>query len=207
MSPRAAWRLEAAGFSPVYEYAAGKADWLAADLPFEGTAELAGMFTRRGVATVGERTGKVALHRAAGRGRGPAAQQASGAVVVAMQQRAGRALAIDLARRAGAVAVDEADLRIATVGLKAVRHRLAVEPALRRRGAVEQRAGVAGVARHVAARAVALHRVARRGRPREVDGLAGAHTRIVATTCGEHRDERDDGLHPGNVSKRAAAGR
>jgi CBS domain-containing protein len=56
MSPRAAWRLEAAGFSPVYEYVAGKADWLAADLPFEGTAELAGMFTRRGVAAVGERT-------------------------------------------------------------------------------------------------------------------------------------------------------
>ena len=56
MSPRAAWRLEAAGFSPVYEYVAGKADWLAADLPFEGTAELAGMFTRRGVAIVGERT-------------------------------------------------------------------------------------------------------------------------------------------------------
>ena len=56
MSPRAAWRLEAAGFSPVYEYVAGKAGWLAADLPFEGTAELAGMFTRRGVATVGERT-------------------------------------------------------------------------------------------------------------------------------------------------------
>lgn len=54
MSPRAAWRLEAAGFGPVYEYAAGKADWLAADLPFEGTAKLAGMFTRRGVATVEE---------------------------------------------------------------------------------------------------------------------------------------------------------
>jgi CBS domain-containing protein len=29
---------------------------LAADLPFDGTAQLAGMFTRRGVATVGERT-------------------------------------------------------------------------------------------------------------------------------------------------------
>jgi CBS domain-containing protein len=56
MSPRAAWRLEAAGFGPVHDYAAGKADWLAADLPFEGTAQLAGMFTRRGVATVGERT-------------------------------------------------------------------------------------------------------------------------------------------------------
>ena len=56
MSPRAAWRLEAAGFGPVYDYAAGKADWLAAGLPFEGTAKLAGEFTRRGVATAGERT-------------------------------------------------------------------------------------------------------------------------------------------------------
>jgi CBS domain-containing protein len=56
MSPRAAWRLEATGFGPVYDYAAGKADWLAADLPFEGTAELAGRFTRRGVATVAEDT-------------------------------------------------------------------------------------------------------------------------------------------------------
>ena len=36
----------------MYDYAAGKANWLAADLPFEGTARLAGMFTRRGVATV-----------------------------------------------------------------------------------------------------------------------------------------------------------
>src|SRR5262249_8345073 len=56
MSPRAAWRLEAAGFGPVYDYVAGKADWLAADLPFETTAQLAGMFTRRGVATVAEAT-------------------------------------------------------------------------------------------------------------------------------------------------------
>jgi CBS-domain-containing membrane protein len=56
MSPRAAWRLEAAGFGPVYDYAAGKADWLAADLPFEGTAQLAGMFTRRGVVTTREST-------------------------------------------------------------------------------------------------------------------------------------------------------
>ena len=56
MSPRAGWRLEAAGFGPVYDYAAGKTDWLAADLPFEGTAQLAGMFTRRGVATAGEHT-------------------------------------------------------------------------------------------------------------------------------------------------------
>src|SRR5215469_162393 len=51
MSPRAAWRLEATGFGSVYDYMAGKADWLAADLQFEGTAQLAGMFTRRAVAT------------------------------------------------------------------------------------------------------------------------------------------------------------
>ncbi len=56
MSPRAAWRLEAAGFGPVHDYAAGKSDWIAADLPFEGSARLAGLFTRRGVATVEERT-------------------------------------------------------------------------------------------------------------------------------------------------------
>ena len=33
MSPRAAWRLEAIGNAPVYDYAGGKADWLAAGLP------------------------------------------------------------------------------------------------------------------------------------------------------------------------------
>jgi CBS domain-containing protein len=72
MSPRAAWRLEAAGFGPVYDYAAGKADWLAADLPFEGTAKLAGMFTRRGVATVGEGTpAGEALRLLEGQGFGP----------------------------------------------------------------------------------------------------------------------------------------
>jgi predicted transcriptional regulator len=37
MSPRAAWRLESLGFREVYEYRAGKADWLAAGLPTEGT--------------------------------------------------------------------------------------------------------------------------------------------------------------------------
>jgi CBS domain-containing protein len=37
MSPRAAWRLEALGFDPVYDYVAGKADWLAHGLPIEGT--------------------------------------------------------------------------------------------------------------------------------------------------------------------------
>jgi CBS domain-containing protein len=36
MSPRAACRLERFGFDPVYDYAAGKADWRAAGLPTEG---------------------------------------------------------------------------------------------------------------------------------------------------------------------------
>jgi CBS domain-containing protein len=37
MSPRAASRLESLGFSDVYEYRPGKADWLAAGLPTDGT--------------------------------------------------------------------------------------------------------------------------------------------------------------------------
>jgi CBS-domain-containing membrane protein len=35
MSPRAAWRLEAFGYPEVYDYVAGKADWIAAGLPTE----------------------------------------------------------------------------------------------------------------------------------------------------------------------------
>jgi CBS domain-containing protein len=36
MSPRAACRLDALGFSEVYDYMPGKADWLARGLPTEG---------------------------------------------------------------------------------------------------------------------------------------------------------------------------
>ena len=36
MSPRAAWRLETLGFSEVYDYTAGEADWFASGLPMEG---------------------------------------------------------------------------------------------------------------------------------------------------------------------------
>ena len=36
MSPRAAARLETLGFTKVYDYEAGKSDWLAATLPTEG---------------------------------------------------------------------------------------------------------------------------------------------------------------------------
>ncbi|SRR6266511_5937643 len=48
MSPRAAWRLETLGFGEVYDYRAGKLDWLAAGLPVEG--ELAGRATAGSVA-------------------------------------------------------------------------------------------------------------------------------------------------------------
>jgi CBS domain-containing protein len=37
MSPRAACRLERLGFAPVYDYALGKVDWMAAGLPTERT--------------------------------------------------------------------------------------------------------------------------------------------------------------------------
>ena len=37
MSPRAAWRLESLGFRDVYDYVAGKLDWMAAGMPTEGT--------------------------------------------------------------------------------------------------------------------------------------------------------------------------
>src|ERR1700730_3723039 len=72
MSPRAPGRLDGAGSAPVYDYVAGKTDWLAADLPFEGTAQLAGMFTRREVATASEDTpAQEALRRLQRRGFGP----------------------------------------------------------------------------------------------------------------------------------------
>jgi Mg/Co/Ni transporter MgtE len=39
LSPRAASRLEGLGFTRVYDYAAGKADWGSFGLPLEGTAD------------------------------------------------------------------------------------------------------------------------------------------------------------------------
>ena len=38
MSPRAAWRLDAFGYGEVYDYVAGKADWMAAGLITERAA-------------------------------------------------------------------------------------------------------------------------------------------------------------------------
>lgn len=54
MSPRAAARLESLGFRDVYDYVAGKVDWLAAAMPTEGKiaqAPTAGSLARRDVPT------------------------------------------------------------------------------------------------------------------------------------------------------------
>lgn len=54
MSPRAAWRLETLGFSRVYDYEAGKQNWLASGLPTEGRyadVPRAGTVARRDVPT------------------------------------------------------------------------------------------------------------------------------------------------------------
>jgi hypothetical protein len=53
MSPRAALRLERLGFGRVYDYVAGKADWMAFWLPWEGDAHLAGAAMRTEVPTCG----------------------------------------------------------------------------------------------------------------------------------------------------------
>jgi CBS domain-containing protein len=64
MAPRAAARLETMGFGEVYEYKAGKADWMAAGLPTEGTNtahQRAGDAARKDVPVCGlrERLGDV----------------------------------------------------------------------------------------------------------------------------------------------------
>ncbi|SRR6266851_3322206 len=64
MSPRAARRLESLGFGEVYDYAAGKLDWMAAGPPTEGTnagRPRAGEVARKDVPTCGlkERLGAV----------------------------------------------------------------------------------------------------------------------------------------------------
>ena len=64
MAPRAAARLESLGFTEVFEYKAGKLDWLAAGLPTEGensTRPRAGDASRKDVVVCGlkERLGDV----------------------------------------------------------------------------------------------------------------------------------------------------
>jgi rhodanese-related sulfurtransferase len=54
LSPRAAWRLESLGFTQVFDYAAGKADWAASGFPTESKEvplPCAGDLARRDIAT------------------------------------------------------------------------------------------------------------------------------------------------------------
>jgi CBS domain-containing protein len=51
MSPRAAWRLASLGYDAVFDYVAGKADWLAYGLPWHGTAQMISSDVSRDIAT------------------------------------------------------------------------------------------------------------------------------------------------------------
>jgi CBS domain-containing protein len=86
MSPRAACRLETLGFTEVYDYVPGKADWLAHNLPLEGEqadASTAGRLARDDVVTcrLDDRVGEVG-ERIAGSGYGFALVTTSGGVVL-----------------------------------------------------------------------------------------------------------------------------
>ena len=73
----------------MYDNAAGKADWLAADLPFDGTAALAGLITRRDVATATEQTpAPTALQRLQAVGFGPVVVLNHASVVMGAVHRA-----------------------------------------------------------------------------------------------------------------------
>jgi len=83
MSPRAAWRLESLGFGEVYDYVAGKLDWMAAGLPTEGTNATrprAGEVARKDVPTSG-------LKEMLGSVRERVRRQGWDAVVVVNEQR------------------------------------------------------------------------------------------------------------------------
>ena len=73
MSPRAAARLESLGFTKVYDYEAGKSDWIASPLPTEGRVagklDAAAMVRGDDIAChLGEKLGDVANRvRAAGK--------------------------------------------------------------------------------------------------------------------------------------------
>ena len=66
MSPRAAWQLEAMGFSDVYDFVDGKIEWISHGLPVEGSGphfDVAGEIADRDAVLacrIGDRPGEVA---------------------------------------------------------------------------------------------------------------------------------------------------
>jgi CBS domain-containing protein len=109
MSPRAACRLETLGFSTVFDYTAGKTDWLAAGLPTEGAAVpplRPGAVARTGVPTcTPDDTVATARRRVAASGEDRCIVTAGDGVVLGVLDQAAlagddHALAVD-AMRAG----------------------------------------------------------------------------------------------------------
>jgi Mg/Co/Ni transporter MgtE len=116
----------------VYDYVAGKADWLAAGLAFEGSARLAGPLTRRAVVAVTDRVpaGQV-RERLAAQGFGPAVvvndhQVVMGAAYASDLDAAAAGVPVGQVMRFGASTVrpseDAAELarRIADAGLSRI---------------------------------------------------------------------------------------
>jgi CBS domain-containing protein len=102
MSPRAACRLETLGFTEVYDYVPGKADWLAHNLPVEGEqadAPTAGRLARDDAVTcrLGDRVGDV-RERVLASGYGFGLVTSEGGVVLGRLRRS--ALDCDPALRA-----------------------------------------------------------------------------------------------------------
>lgn len=88
MSPRAAWRLDSLGYD-AYDYVAGKADWLAFALPYEGSAVLAASALITDVPTCGlrERLGDVRAALRASRFGMVVALNAEGVVMGRLDRR------------------------------------------------------------------------------------------------------------------------
>lgn len=125
MSPRAAWRLDAIGFPRVHDYVAGKSDWLAADLPYEGEALLAGRTVRRDIPTARvDDPASLVRERLARYGFGPLVAVNDAGVVMGTVRR-------DDVREAGdAVRVAE----VLRFGISTVRPSEELEPLLHRMG-------------------------------------------------------------------------
>ena len=114
-----------AGFGLVYDHEAGKIDWIAADLPFEGTAQLAGMFTRRGVATTSERVPAVeALRLLDAQGFGPVLVVNPAQVVMGTAYRDNLASAAEEAEVTSVTSLGVSTVR-PSVDAAALAHRLA----------------------------------------------------------------------------------
>lgn len=118
MSPRAACRLADLGFSDVAE-SAGKSDWLAFDLLFEGNAQLAGRAARRDVTVARmDESVEVAQQRLAQVGFGPAVVVSHGGVGLGAARHADLAAAAPAAPVASMLRFGFSTLRLAKKSIR-----------------------------------------------------------------------------------------